>query len=165
MTSDFSKGPFLVLGPEDGESFWQPLPSTGYITNKITPYNSPYDNLSLGIQVLEPGAHIRRHAHERSHEILFCYRGQGRAELEEESFDLVEESILLIGRGVQHKIINTSNQQLKVVWIISPAGLEDWFRAIGKPRTPGDKIPTPFARPQNVELIQTQQRFLAPDRE
>lgn len=40
MTNDFSKGPFLVLGPEDGDSFWQPLPSTGYITNKITPYTA-----------------------------------------------------------------------------------------------------------------------------
>ena len=62
--NDFAKGSIVVLGPEEGESFWQPLPSTGYIVNKLTPYNTPYDSFSLGIQVLEPGAHIRRHAHE-----------------------------------------------------------------------------------------------------
>jgi hypothetical protein len=54
--SEFAKGPVVVLGPEDGESFWQPLPSVGYIVNKLTPYNTPYDSFSLGIQVLEPGA-------------------------------------------------------------------------------------------------------------
>ena len=62
--SDFAKGPVIALGPEDGESFWQPLPSTGYVINKINPYNAPYDSFSTGLQILEPGAHIRRHAHE-----------------------------------------------------------------------------------------------------
>ena len=57
------------------------MPSTGFVTNKINPYNSPYDSFSTGIQVLEPGAHIRRHAHERQHELLFCYAGHGRAAL------------------------------------------------------------------------------------
>jgi hypothetical protein len=36
---DFAKGVVIALGPEDGESFWQPLPSTGYVINKISPYN------------------------------------------------------------------------------------------------------------------------------
>jgi hypothetical protein len=80
-SSDFAKGPVVVLGPRDGESFWQPLPSVGYIVNKLTPYNSPYDNFAMGLQVLEPGAHIRRHAHERQHEVLFCYEGTGIAEV------------------------------------------------------------------------------------
>ena len=56
--NSFAKGVAMVLGPEDGEALWQPLPSRGYVINKITPYNSPYDNFSTGIQVLEPGAHI-----------------------------------------------------------------------------------------------------------
>jgi mannose-6-phosphate isomerase-like protein (cupin superfamily) len=165
MSTDFTKGPTLALGPDDGESFWQPLPSLGYITTKITPYNSPYDEFSLGIQVLEPGAHIRRHAHERSHEILFCYRGHGRAEIEDREIPLAEESVLLIGRGIQHKVINTGSSQMKLVWIISPAGLEDWFRAIGRARRPGDAMPKPFDRPADVERIQDQQRFIRPDRD
>jgi len=71
----------IALGPEDGDSFWQPLPSNGYVINKISPYNSTYDAFSTGLQVLEPGAHIRRHAHERSHELLFCYQGRGQADV------------------------------------------------------------------------------------
>src|SRR5947209_13286895 len=51
-----AKGSFIVLGPEEGESLWQPLPSRGYVTNKLNPYTSPYDLFSTGIQVLEPGA-------------------------------------------------------------------------------------------------------------
>ena len=85
--SNHAEGVAIVLGPEDGESYWQPLPSRGYVINKINPYTSPYDDFSIGIQVLEPGAHIRRHAHERSHELLFCFRGTGSAEIAGKTFD------------------------------------------------------------------------------
>ena len=90
--SDHAKGIVIALGAEDGELFWQPRPSTGYVINKINPYNSPYDAFSTGIQVLEPGAHIRRHAHERQHELLFCYRGTGQADIEGQLLDVGPES-------------------------------------------------------------------------
>jgi hypothetical protein len=56
--SSFFKGSVIALGPEDGESFWQPLPSTGYVINKINPYNSPYDTFCFVIA--EPGRPISR---------------------------------------------------------------------------------------------------------
>jgi mannose-6-phosphate isomerase-like protein (cupin superfamily) len=161
--NDQSKGASIVLGPGDGDSFWQPLPSRGYVVNKITPYTSPYDGFSTGIQVLEPGAHIRRHAHERSHEILFCFRGSGFAEIDGKRYDVSEETIMLIGRGLQHKVTNTGADQMRLLWFISPPGLEDWFRAIGRPRTPGEPLPDAFVRPENIREIQAQQRFIPSD--
>jgi mannose-6-phosphate isomerase-like protein (cupin superfamily) len=163
--SDYAKGIVIALGPEDGESLWQPLPSIGYVINKINPYNSPYDAFSTGLQVLEPGAHIRRHAHERSHELLFCYQGAGYADIEGQHYDVRAETMILIGRGLQHKVINTGTEQMRLLWFIAPAGLEDWFRAIGRPRGAGEPLPVPFERPANIEMIQAQQRFIRPDKE
>ncbi len=165
LVSDYAKGIVIALGPEDGESFWQPLPSTGYVINKINPYNSPYDAFSTGLQVLEPGAHIRRHAHERSHELLFCYRGTGQADVDGKLYDVLPETMILIGRGVQHKVTNTGTSQMRLLWFIAPAGLEDWFRAIGRPRRPGEPLPAPFDRPAGIEMIQAQQRFIAPSKD
>jgi len=158
-----SKSTALVLGPEEGEAYWQPLPSRGYIVNKISPYTCPYDDFAMGIQVLESGAHIRRHAHERSHEVLFCFRGSGTAEIDGQSYEVREETTLLIGRGLQHKVTNTGASQMRLLWFISPPGLEDWFRAIGRARTPGDPLPPPFERPGNIKEIQAQQRFIPSD--
>jgi mannose-6-phosphate isomerase-like protein (cupin superfamily) len=158
--SSHVKGTAIVFGPEDGESFWQPLPSRGYVINKISPYTSPYDDLSMGIQVLEPGAHIRRHGHERSHEILFCFRGNGLAEIDGKSYEIKEETTMLIGRGVQHKVINTGRTQMRLLWVMSPPGLEDWFRALGRPRQSGEALPPAFERPANIREIQAQQRFI-----
>lgn len=158
--SEFDKGITMVLRPEDGEAIWQPKPSTGFIVNKLNPYNSPFDNFSTGLQVLEPGTHIRRHAHERQHEILFCYRGEGYAEIGETRHDLTEESMMLIGRGVQHKVVNTGTTQMRLLWIISPPGLEDWFRALGRLKQPGETEAPVFERPTNIAEIEKQQRFV-----
>ena len=151
--NEFAKGPVVVLRPGRGRSFWQPLPSVGYIVNKLTPYNTPYDNFSMGFQVLEPGAHVRRHGHERQHEVLFCYEGEGLAEVGEQRYALQPETMILIGRGVQHKVKNTGTAQLRMLWLISPAGLEDWFRAIGRPRKLGEATPGPFERPGDIAEI------------
>jgi mannose-6-phosphate isomerase-like protein (cupin superfamily) len=158
--TDQTKGFSMVLGPNDGDSFWQPLPATGYATNKITPYNSPHDDFSLGIQVLEPGAHIRRHAHERSHEILFCYAGTGEAEIDSQHYHVEPETMMLIGRGAIHKVTNTGKVQMRLLWGIWPAGLEDWFQDIGKPRRPSEPMPAPFPRPQNVQQIEAMVRLV-----
>ena len=161
--NNHAEGIAIVLGPEDGESFWQPLPSRGFVINKINPYTSPYDDFSVGIQVLEPGAHIRRHAHERSHELLFCFRGTGAAEIAGKTFAVQEVTMMLIGRGLQHKVTNTGAEPMRLFWFISPPGLEDWFRALGRPRRPGERMPPVFERPGNITDIQLQQRFIASD--
>lgn len=162
---DFRKGFSAVVQPEEGESHWQPLPSVGHVISKITPYNSPHDDFAMGIQVLEPGASIRKHAHERQREILFCYAGTGWAELDGMRHEMRPETTLLLGRGVQHTVHNTGETQMRILWMISPAGLEDWFAAIGRPRAAGEALPAPFPRPEDVRAIQDRQRFLRPEGE
>ena len=48
----------VVIGPDEGMSLWQPLPSRGYVTVNLTPENTPYDTFSSGTQVLPPGCHV-----------------------------------------------------------------------------------------------------------
>ena len=49
--------------------------------------------------------------------------------------------MILIGRGLQHKVTNTGTEQMRLLWLITPPGLEDWFRAIGRPRHAGEPLP------------------------
>ncbi len=84
----------FVLGPEDGESHWQPLPSCGYVINKINPYTSFYDDFPVFIQILVPGAHT---AATRTSVVT------NWTEIAAETFDVQEGAILLIGRGCRTK--------------------------------------------------------------
>ena len=154
------KGVALALGPEEGESFWQPQPSNGYVTVKISPWNSPHDLISAGVQVLEPGASVRRHGHERSSEILFVYEGEGKAEIDGTWHRVSQGSTLMVGRHVQHYVENDGSVPLKMFWAIMPSGLEDWFKALGRPRKPGEKPPVPFDRPADVEDVKRRMRFV-----
>ena len=161
--TDFAKGDAIVLGPEEGTAFWQPQPSTGYIISKITPYNSPYDSFSAGVQVLEPGATVREHGHERGHELLFVYEGTGHAVIDGERHDLEPGSMMLMGRRVLHRVQNSEAGRMKILWVIFPPGLEDWFQAIGRPRAPGETEAPVFARPDDVAEVQDRQRFVRPE--
>jgi hypothetical protein len=62
-------------------------------------------------------------------------------------YDVLPETMILIGRGVQHKVTNTGTGQMRLLWFIAPAGLEDWFRAIGRPRRANHFRRRSIARP------------------
>jgi hypothetical protein len=74
-----NRGLVCVLGPEEGASHWQPEPASGYITLKVSPRNLNTHFAPAGFQVIDPGCHIRPHAHERAEELLFIWQGSGVA--------------------------------------------------------------------------------------
>ena len=158
-----TRAPPSWSAPKRATATGSPLPSTGHITAKITPYTAPYDDFASGIQVLEPGAAIREHGHQRAHELIFVYQGTGHAIIDGERYELRPETLIVVGRRVLHYLENEGDDQMRMLWVIFPPGLEDWFRAIGRPRTPGDGPPPVFDRPDNVKDIQDRQKFLRPE--
>ncbi len=52
---------------------------------------------------------------------------------------------------------------LEMLWVLMPGGLEDFFQAIGRPRTPGEAAPEPFPRPENVEQVERDTVFASLD--
>lgn len=153
---------WAVIDPDDGESLWQPEPSQGFVTLKLTPENMPYDDFSCGIQSLPPGRHVREHGHRQNHELIFVFEGTGRAEIEGNEYALEKGTTILFGRYAQHVIENTGDTDLKLFWVFMPSGLEHWFRGIGRQRSPGDAMPDAFPRPDGVEAIMEALRFTPP---
>jgi quercetin dioxygenase-like cupin family protein len=162
MSTDDETRWAAVLAPEAGESLWQPLPSRGYVTLKLTPENMPYDGFSVGTQLLPPGCHIREHGHRQNHELVFVHEGTGTVTIEGEVTALAPGATVLFGRHARHRIDNTGSSDMKLFWVFLPPGLEDWMRAIGRPRTPGEPMPAPFERPADVAEIQRRLKFVPP---
>lgn len=151
-----------VIGPDEGHSLWQPLPSRGYVTINLSPENMPYDGFSSGIQVLPPGCSVREHGHKQNHELIFIYEGTGRAVIEEQEYELKPGTTVLFGRHSVHYLENTGSVDMKLFWVFTPPGLEDWFNAIGRKRTPGEAMPDAFPRPDNVGEVMNAMKFLPP---
>lgn len=153
--ADSEPGAAFVRQPDEGESFWQPVPANGYAEVRVSKRDSPkIQGFSSGIQVIAPGCHIREHQHGAEQELLFFFEGTGKILVNGVEHPIRPGTTAYLGPWNKHKIVNDSQADLKMLWVLMPGGLEDFFQAIGRPRTPGEAAPAPFPRPENVEEIE-----------
>jgi mannose-6-phosphate isomerase-like protein (cupin superfamily) len=158
--TDASKSVSFVVQPGEGESYWQPVPANGYAEVLVSKRNDPsIAGFSSGIQVIAPGCHIREHQHGTEQELLFFFEGRGHVVVNGVDHPVVPGTTVYAGPGNAHKIVNDGPDDLKMMWVLMPGGLEDFFQAIGRQRQPGEAAPAPFARPDNVEEIEAKTVF------
>ena len=152
----------VIVGPDEGQSLWQPAPAQGYVTVKLSARNSDYGAYSAGIQVLPPDCHVREHGHQINHELIFVFEGQGTVTVNDLTSAIQTGATVLFEPGSYHRIDNTGNTDLKLFWVYSPPGLEHWFNAIGRERLPHESMPPPFARPADSAPAFERMGFLPP---
>jgi quercetin dioxygenase-like cupin family protein len=153
-TTETARGRAVVMQPGEGPSFWQPLPANGHAEPKLFPGNTGFDGLAMGYQTIAPGGRVREHSHRDQIELQICFRGRGRVMVNGASHELVPGTACLLGYDVKHEIVNEGPDDLVMMWVITPPGLERFFEAIGRPRTRGEAAPAPFARPSDVVVIE-----------
>jgi quercetin dioxygenase-like cupin family protein len=146
-----TNNPGIVLQPEEGQSYWQPIWANGYSIVKLSPKHAGPENVAMGVQVIAPGGYVREHSHDPNQEILFCFAGKGTILVDGVAHPFVPGTTVYAGPGVRHKIINDGPDELKMTWTYLPPGLDDFFAAIGRPRRPGE----PVERPVDVHAIES----------
>jgi quercetin dioxygenase-like cupin family protein len=151
---DAVRGHAVVVQPDGGPSYWQPVPASGHADPALHPAVTRFDGLSMGYQTIAPGGRIREHSHGDQVEVQICFRGRGRVVVDGVSHPLVPGTACFLGYDVRHEILNEDDGELVMLWIVSPPGLERFFEAIGRPRRPGEPAPPPFPRPAHVVAIE-----------
>ena len=150
------RGHAVVMQPGSGPSYWQPVPASGHADPKLFPANTGFEGLSMGFQTVAPKSRVREHSHGDQVELQICFRGQGKMMVDGVTHPLVPGTACFLGYDVRHEIINESDDELVMLWVISPPGLEDFFCAIGRPRAAGEPDPPPFQRPADVLATERQ---------
>jgi quercetin dioxygenase-like cupin family protein len=153
-SDDEIRGRAVVVQPGEGPSFWQPVPANGHADPALHPGNTGFGGLSMGYQTIAPGCRVREHSHGDQVELQICFSGRGRVVVDGAAHPLAPGTACFLGYDVKHEIWNEGDQDLVMLWIVSPPGLERFFEAIGRPRRPGDAAPEPFARPTDVVAIE-----------
>lgn len=122
-----------VLGPEEGEVLSRP---NGRVVVKVDPRRGSH-GMALGTQDLVPGAGIPMHRHETADEVLVIERGHARAVIEGQRIEVSRGSTVFVPRGTWHAVENTG-EPIELMWVVTPPGLEGFFRGVGSP--PGEPI-------------------------
>jgi quercetin dioxygenase-like cupin family protein len=149
-----ARGRAVVMQPGDGPSYWQPVPANGHADPVLFPENTRFDGLSMGFQTIAARSRVREHSHGEQIELQICFRGHGRVMVDGVDHPLVPGTACFLGYDVKHEIINEGDDELVMMWVISPHGLENFFRDIGRPRNSGEEAPEPFQRPADVVAIE-----------
>jgi len=152
--------PAKVVGPEEGESYWQPVPANGFIRNIFSKASvGARADLSIGTQTVPPGCFIREHTHAKQEEIIYVVEGRGVARIDGVEQPLEKGSAVFVGMNRKHHFLNPHGEPMTFVWVMTPGGLDRYFAEIGRPRTPGEPAPEPFPRPANVAEIEARTVF------
>lgn len=153
-------GKSFILGPDEGESYWQPVPANGFIRNIFNQAMvGGAANFSMGTQTVAPGCFIREHTHTLNEEIIFVVDGKGVARVEGVEHPIQKSSAVYVGRNVRHHFLNPHAEPMTFLWLMMPGGLDRFFAEIGRPRKAGDPAPAPFPRPENVAEIERRTVF------
>jgi hypothetical protein len=87
-------------------------------------------------------------------ELQICFRGRGSVIVDGVTHRLIPGTACFLGYDVKHEIINEGEEELVMLWVVTPPGLEKFFEAIGRPRAAGERPPEPFERPTDVVAIE-----------
>ncbi len=154
------RGEAFVVQPDEGESYWQPVPANGYVELRVSHLRHPsIEGFDTGIQAIAPGGFVREHQHDEYEELILVYEGEGTALVDGEPHAMQPGSTLYLGPRRRHKFVNTGERELKFFWVLLPGGLSEYFQTIGRRREPGEAPPAPFPRPEDIERIERQTVF------
>ncbi len=149
-----ARGRGVVVQPGEGKSFWQPAPANGHADPTLAPGETGFDGLSMGFQTIAPRGRVREHSHADQIELQICFKGSGTVRVDGAPHPVSPGTTCFLGYDVRHEIVNDTDEELVMMWVIAPGGLESFFETIGRPRTAGEPAPEPFARPDDVVALE-----------
>lgn len=111
-----------VLAPGAGEVLER---ASGCVVIKASPRTGS-SRLAVGTQTLRPGAGIGVHRHVAADEVLVVQKGTGLVLVDGRRLAVEPGTTAVVPAGAWHGVENAV--ELELLWIVSPPGLEDFFR-------------------------------------
>ena len=114
-----------VLKPNEGERLVH-FRDGGDIVIK-TGVATGSSDLALGTQQVKVGAGIPIHRHFKMDEVFYVLEGSGHVVLDGERREFSHGSTIVISKNTWHCFEN-ADAELLLLWLVSPAGLDGFFR-------------------------------------
>lgn len=137
----------ILLNNAEGRSYWvlgdlYTFKATGKDTNGA---------MTVIDQVIQPQGGPPPHVHRREDEVFYILEGKFTFLCGEEQRTFTSGSFVYIPKGTLHTFKNIGNKPGKLLVTITPAGLEEFFYAIGSPAA--DLTSPPPFNPEVIDKI------------
>ncbi len=101
----------------------------GYVQNieKLTVENDNYrkvlytgKHMQLVLMTLQPGEEIGLEQHEGHDQFFRIEEGQGRATIDDNTYDIQDDDAIIVPAGAWHNVINTGTSPLRLYTLYAP---------------------------------------------
>ena len=116
-----------VLGAREGEHLIH-FRDAGNIFIKVDPVKGS-DNFALGTQQLPKGSGIPVHRHFHMEEAFYVLQGSGTVTLNDVRQTCERGGTICLPKNTWHGFGGSGTQELVLLWIMMPPGLDGFFRA------------------------------------
>lgn len=116
----------MVIVHADQLAGWvNPPPHERTLKVLLSPSFQPItQELGMGMVILPPGRTSSAHSHETEQEVWYVISGQGRVRIGGEEAEIRPDTVVVAPPGVVHQLINDGEEDLKAIWLFTPAGPE-----------------------------------------
>jgi mannose-6-phosphate isomerase-like protein (cupin superfamily) len=115
----------IVAKSKNAKSFMMPEPHQRELKVLLSPsLQVDVEGLAVGMTILSPGKSSSFHSHDIECETWIIVSGQGEVRVGEECESVGPESVVFLPRNINHQIINTGQEPLRMFWIYTPPGGE-----------------------------------------
>ena len=130
-----------VVSSLEGKAFWQPGVKGNCITVKISPWNVDKTNHTVFMHELPRGGKVGEHAHNENEEIFICLEGEGVIFIDGIENSFKKFDVAYLAPKTMHSIQNIGNDPLKFMVVISPTGLEERLKLMGRAKQDANELP------------------------
>lgn len=93
--------------------------------------------------LLEPVAAAPAHVHHDTDEAIYVLEGRLVLEVGDDRFETRPGSFAFLPKGVPHRYLPQPPGPVRVLWILTPSGFENYWREMGNPVVEGEPAPQP----------------------
>lgn len=154
----------IMLNSSEGASYWV---LGDLYTFKITG-NETNGAFTIIEQIIQPQSKPPPHIHQQEDEVFYVLDGKFSFLCRDKQQEFQTGATVYIPNGTLHTFKNIGNEQGKLLVLITPAGLEEFFYAIGTPATNIDTPPSfdPTVISKVMQLAKDyQMSIVIPDKE
>jgi len=131
----------VIIPADEGTGIWQPGIKGNCITVKVSPWNHTTTQHTVFLHELPKGGEVGEHAHNNGIEIFVCLSGEGILTIDGKDNPFKMHDVAYIDMNSLHRIKAISNEPLKYMVILTPTGLEERLKLMGKTKSDKNELP------------------------